>query len=104
MIRYGAKPVIVLLNNEGYTIERLICDRPYNDLQPWRYSKLAEVFGGPPGWEVSTEGELELALASAVAAPGLVFLEVHTGRWDSPEALKSAGRSMALANHLEVAP
>jgi len=34
MIRYGLKPIIFLLNNDGYTIERVIVDRPYNDIQP----------------------------------------------------------------------
>lgn len=101
MIRRGLKPIIFLMNNDGYTIERVICDRPYNDIQPWRYHKLVEVFGGGLGLEVRTEGELEIALLKAAAAEGLVFIEVHTGRLDCPEALRSAGRSMAKANQLD---
>ena len=101
MIRNHIKPVIFLLNNEGYTIERLIVDRPYNDIQPWHYHKLPEVFGGGPGLDVRTEGELEDALAKAAAADSLVFIEIHTGRLDCPESLRSAGRSIAKANHLE---
>ncbi len=46
MIRNDLKPVIFLLNNDGYTIERVICDHPYNDIQPWHYHKLIYVFGG----------------------------------------------------------
>ena len=34
MIRYGLKPLIFLINNDGYTIERAVIDRPYNDIQP----------------------------------------------------------------------
>lgn len=100
MIRYGLKPTIFLLNNDGYTIERVIVDRPYNDIQPWNYHKLAEVFGGGLGLDVRTEGELEDALDQAAMADGLVFIEIHTGRLDCPEALRSAGRSMAKTNHL----
>lgn len=100
MIRYGLKPVIFLLNNDGYTIERVIVDRPYNDVQPWRYHKLAEVFGGKPGLDVHTEGELEDALGKAATADGLVFIEIHTGRLDCPEALRSAGKAMAKINQL----
>lgn len=100
MIRYHLKPIIFLINNDGYTIERVICDRPYNDIQPWCYHKLVEVFGGGLGLEVRTEGELEDALNKAAAADGLVFIEVHTGRLDCPEALRSAGRSMAKTNQL----
>ena len=101
MIRNGLKPVIFLINNDGYTIERVITDRSYNDIQPWHYHKLVDVFGGGLGLDVRTEGELEDALARAAAADGLVFIEIHTGRLDCPESLVSAGRSMAKTNHLD---
>jgi len=100
MIRNHLRPVIFLLNNDGYTIERMICDRPYNDLQPWRYHRLMEVFGGRPGLDVHTEGELEAALAHAAATAELIFIEIHIGRLDCSESLRSAGRAMAKANHL----
>ena len=100
MIRNHLKPIIFLINNDGYTIERVICDRPYNDIQPWHYHKLVDVFGGGMGLEVRTEGELEDALGKAVTTDGLVFIEIHTGRLDCPESLRSAGRSMASANQL----
>jgi indolepyruvate decarboxylase len=101
MIRNRLKPVIFLINNDGYTIERVITDRPYNDIQPWHYHKLVEIFGGGPGLDVRTEGELEEALGQATAADGLTFIEIHTGRLDCPEALRSAGRSMAKTNKLD---
>jgi indolepyruvate decarboxylase len=101
IIRHRLKAVIFLLNNDGYTIERVICERPYNDLQPWRYHKLVEVFGGGLGLEVHTEGELEAALEQAATADGLVFIEVHTERMDCPESLRSAGRAMAKTNQLD---
>jgi indolepyruvate decarboxylase len=100
MIRNHLKPVIFLLNNDGYTIERVIVDHPYNDIQPWHYHKLVDVFGGGLGLDVRTEGELEDALGKAAKADGLVFIEIHTGRLDCPESLRSAGRSMAKINHL----
>jgi TPP-dependent 2-oxoacid decarboxylase len=101
MIRNHLKPVIFLINNDGYTIERVISDRPYNDLQPWKYHKLVEVFGGGLGLDVWTEGELEEALAKAATANDLVFIEIHTGRLDCPESLRSAGQSMAKINQLD---
>ena len=72
----------------------MICDRPYNDIQPWHYHKLVDVFGGGLGLDVRTEGELEEALGKAAKADGLVFIEIHTGHLDCPEALRSAGRSI----------
>jgi indolepyruvate decarboxylase len=100
MIRNRIKPVIFLLNNDGYTIERVISDHPYNDIQPWYYHKLVDVFGGGLGLDVRTEGELEEALGKAATADSLVFIEIHTGRLDCPESLRSAGRSMAKTNQL----
>jgi indolepyruvate decarboxylase len=101
MIRNHLKPIVFLMNNDGYTIERVIVDRPYNDIQPWRYHKLVEVFGGGLGLDVHTEGELEDALGQASQADGLVFIEIHTARMDCPESLRSAGRSMAKSNQLD---
>ncbi|QPK65012.1 alpha-keto acid decarboxylase family protein [Methylomonas sp. LL1] len=101
MIRNHLKPVIFLINNEGYTIERVISDHPYNDLQPWQYHKLVEVYGGGLGVDVHTEGELEEALAIATRSDQLIFIEIHTGRLDCPESLISAGQSLAIANQLD---
>jgi len=100
MIRNNLKPIIFLLNNDGYTIERVICDHPYNDIQPWHYHQLAAVFGGGPGINVHTEGELEEALRIANTSNNLVFIEIHTGKMDCPESLRSAGKSMAKINKL----
>ena len=101
MIRNHLKPIIFLINNDGYTIERVIIDHPYNDIQPWHYHKLVDVFGGGMGLDVHTEAELEDALLQAKTANGLVFIEIHTGRYDCPESLRKAGQSMAKSNHLE---
>jgi indolepyruvate decarboxylase len=101
MIRNHLKPVIFLLNNGGYTIERVITDRSYNNIQPWQYHKLVEVFGGGLALDVRTEGELEDALGKSAASNELVFIEIHTGQLDCPESLRSAGRSMAKTNHLD---
>lgn len=49
MLRNNLKPVIFVLNNKGYTIERLLCDDihyKYNDIADWDYSKLPCVFKG----------------------------------------------------------
>jgi indolepyruvate decarboxylase len=99
--RNHIKPIIFLLNNDGYTIERVICDHPYNDIQPWYYHKLVEVFGGGIAFDVRTEGELENALIKADKAEELVFIEIHTDRMDCPESLISAGKSMAKINKLD---
>jgi len=101
MIRNHLNPIIFLINNDGYTIERVITDHSYNDIQPWKYHKLVDIFGGGLGFDVFTEGELELALDKAAKTDDLVFIEIHTDRWDCPESLRSAGQTMAKINLLD---
>jgi TPP-dependent 2-oxoacid decarboxylase len=88
IIRQGLNPIIFLMNNDGYAIERVFHEGPYNDLQMWRYHKLPEVFGGGWACEVWTEGELEEAWRRALSLPDqLAFIEVHLDRQDYWESL-----------------
>jgi pyruvate decarboxylase len=47
MIRNNLDPIIFIINNDGYTIERIIhgLKREYNDIQQWQYCKTLEYFG-----------------------------------------------------------
>ncbi|MDP8262002.1 MAG: thiamine pyrophosphate-binding protein [Candidatus Ancaeobacter aquaticus] len=101
IIRHNLNPIIFLINNEGYTIERVLDDGPYNDLQMWKYNMLPEVFNGPKGFEVKTEGDLEKALASAQDNPdSLAFIEVHFDRWDCSESLQKLGKGFKSGGNL----
>lgn len=95
MLRYNVKPIIFLLNNDGYAIERAIHDGPYNDLQPWRYHLIPQALGGKAGLDVHTEGELEKALQFAESNHELTFIEIHTDRFDFGETLRQAGAALA---------
>lgn len=101
MIRYETNPIIFLVNNEGYTIERVIVDHSYNDIQNWKYHELPAVFGGKKGWNVHTEDELEEALKEALQHDELCFIEIHTDKMDCSEALRKAGEGMAKLNKLK---
>ncbi len=93
LLRHQCRPIILLVNNDGYLIERYLHqDQIYNDLQPWRYAELPHVFGtGALSFRVTTEGELDAALAAALANPDhLVFIEACVGR-DASDALKRIG-------------
>src|ERR1700688_5099850 len=96
ILRYKQKPIIFLINNDGYTIERLILGETssYNDVQPWQYAKLCSVFGDSADLErrrVSTVGELEGALVATVASGKCHFIELVMERMDAPQALKTLG-------------
>ncbi len=87
MARYGKAPIIFVVNNKGYTAERLIHDGPFNDIADWKYHKLPEAFGGK-GLDVHTEGDLEeaLAIAEGYNGSGALVIEVHVDPWDASEA------------------
>jgi TPP-dependent 2-oxoacid decarboxylase len=87
MSRYGCPAIVFVVNNKGYTAERLIHDGPFNDIADWRYHQLAAAFGGV-GLDVQTEGDLEAALdrAETHTGPGPLLIEVHVDPWDASEA------------------
>ena len=88
MVRYARSPIIFILNNRGYTAERLIHDGPFNDIQDWDYHRLPEAFGGACGEDVHTEADLEAALerAESHTGPGPLLIEVHLDAMDVSEA------------------
>ena len=88
IIREEKTPIIILINNQGYTMERLIHDGSYNDIQPWKNHLLPEIFNGVRGMEVYTEDELEIALKKAEKSNDATIIEVHLGKWECSQSLK----------------
>jgi indolepyruvate decarboxylase len=87
--RYGLNPIVVVLNNHGYTTERFLLEGSFNDIHEWAYHKVPAVLGTGQGWEVRTEGELDQALAAAVAnTTCFSLLNVHLDRYDRSPALE----------------
>ncbi|GAA2625871.1 alpha-keto acid decarboxylase family protein [Paractinoplanes durhamensis] len=89
----GINPIIVLLNNEGYTIERALQspDAGYNDVAAWEWGTLVEGFAGPKAdyRRAHTAAELRHALeAAAEATHTLCFVEVVLDRYDAPPLLR----------------
>jgi indolepyruvate decarboxylase len=95
MARFGANPIIFVLNNGGYQVERALEPNPdwsYNDLAPWRYADLPKALGCSD-WltaRVETWGELDAALAAARESQTGVYIEIIGGRMDMPPGLAFA--------------
>jgi TPP-dependent 2-oxoacid decarboxylase len=96
ILNRGLKPVIFLLNNRGYTIERYILGmhESYNDIADWRYSALPKVLA--PDIEtfsamVKTEEDLEKVLVEIEKKDCACFIELCLDPEDAPEALKTFG-------------
>lgn len=99
----GLKPVVFVLNNNGYLIERLLCKDPeisYNDVAPWRYAELPRALGCD-GWTVAraaTCAEFDAALSAAEGANSGAYVEVVTGRYEaSPLSLKLSEKLKQVA-------
>src|SRR5580700_7157765 len=65
--RHGLNPIVVVLNNHGYTTERFLLEGPFNNIQNWAYHKVPDVVGAGMGLEVRTGRELDAALRAAQA-------------------------------------
>jgi len=84
--RRSLKPVIFVLNNSGYLIERLLCQNPdfgYNDIASWRYSELPHALGCD-GWYTARAtncGELDQALRAAEGNTNGAYIEVVTDKY-----------------------
>jgi indolepyruvate decarboxylase len=92
--RFGLKPIIFVLNNNGYLIERLLCKDPeaeYNNIAQWHYQKLPEALGCD-GWfsvRVTTCGELDKAIKKAESCGTGAYIEVVADKYEaSPLAQK----------------
>ncbi len=66
-VRYGQAPIVILLNNRGYSTEREILEGPFNDVHEWQYDKICDLVGGGKGVRVSTQREFQQHLSAAFA-------------------------------------
>lgn len=102
MIRNKVKATIILLNNDGYTIEVQIHDGPYNDIQRWDYAGLINVFNGEGGnglaIKASTCEEFAQALEKSEQHDGLTLIECMIARDDCTAELLEWGSRVSKAN------
>ncbi|GAA3020835.1 alpha-keto acid decarboxylase family protein [Streptomyces fulvorobeus] len=90
--RHRLTPVIVLVNNDGYTVERALHNprAVYNDITPWRWTDLPAALGVPEPLvlTVRTRAELDRSLSMAAATEDrMVFIEACTAPDDTPVLL-----------------
>lgn len=104
MLRENLHPIIFVINNDGYTVERSIHgpEAPYNDIKMWRYADIPSVLGGNrnfKSYKTTTEGELADALKDMAQSQDVLrFVEVVTQKMDMPELLTVLGKIFAAQN------
>jgi alpha-keto-acid decarboxylase len=90
--REGLSPVIVVVNNDGYTVERMIHGKtaPYNDIVSWNWADIPNALGVTNHLmlRAQTYGELDDAFTTAAAHQDrMVLIEAMVPRLDIPDLL-----------------
>ncbi len=91
----GLNPIIFVLNNRGYTTERLILDGKFNDIPDWNYHQITHMIGGGEGLKAQTEEELESAVAQALKSNKVFIINCVVDPRDTSPALKRIGESLS---------
>lgn len=104
MLWNDLNPILFVINNDGYTVERYIHgpNRHYNDINMWNYKALPEVFNGASKsvtFKVTSAKELDTALEKInTITDKLVFVEVVMGKMDAPKLLKDLSEKFSKQN------
>lgn len=94
MMRYKIKPIVFIINNSGYTIERMLCDNieyEYNDIAKWDYSKLPDVFEGECFSAKAETKEQLYNLLEKIEKENkdkMCYIELKTHYLDAPNLIK----------------
>lgn len=106
MIRQDLKPILFVINNEGYTIERYIhgFESAYNDIGSWKHTELLSTFGADPkkskSWQVKTKQEVNDLFNDKEfsSAPYIQVVEIFMPKDDAPKALLLTAEASAKNN------
>lgn len=93
MLKNGIKPIVVVINNDGYTIERALCenrDDDFNNIVNLNYSKFVRAFAGDI-WatKVNTAEDFDKALKVTQIINKMCYIEACTEKMDMPNTAKS---------------
>lgn len=92
----GLNPIILVLNNKGYSTERFINDGAYNDIHNWAFHKVPDLLETGWGCEVHTEGDLEIALETASKnKKSFSIINVHLDPYDKSDAMGRLGKRLS---------
>ncbi|EHM44903.1 alpha-keto acid decarboxylase family protein [Yokenella regensburgei] len=103
MLRDNQRPLILLLNNEGYTVERAIHgpEERYNDIALWDWTMLPQVFrpdSKAQCWRVTQAAQLKEVLNRCTESDSLTLVEVVLPRQDIPHFLRVVTQSLEARN------
>lgn len=90
MMKNNLRPIIIVFNNDGYTVERMLSDNTddfFNDIIKWDYTKLPQVFEGDV-WTAQAKTDIEfdnvLKQAEIEQKSRMCYIEIFTDKLDVP--------------------
>jgi len=92
--KFGMKPIVFVINNDGYGTQRFILDGPFNEILRWNYTKLTDLFGVGVSKKVTTNAEVEAAFKEAMASDKLTLIEVIVPRDACSPSLRRVGEEL----------
>ncbi|ESE87471.1 indolepyruvate decarboxylase [Salmonella enterica subsp. indica serovar 6,14,25:z10:1,(2),7 str. 1121] len=103
MLRDGQAPVILLLNNDGYTVERAIhgAAQRYNDIASWNWTQIPQALNVAQQaecWRGTQAIQLAEVLERLARPQRLSFIEVMLPKADLPELLRTVTRALEARN------
>ena len=104
LVRWNLKPYLFVLNNDGYTIERLIHGERagYNEIQPWKHLNLLETFGAKDyeNHRVATTGEWDKLTSDKAFNENsrIRMIELMLPMLDAPSSLIAQAKLTAATN------
>lgn len=101
--RDGLQPIIFLLNNDGYTVERAIhgAEQRYNDIARWNWTALPQAMSlqcSAQSWRVSETAQLEGVLVLLAQQRCLSLIEVVMDKQDLPPLLRKVTAALHQRN------
>ncbi|MCS2162602.1 thiamine pyrophosphate-binding protein [Scandinavium sp. H11S7] len=106
MLRDGQKPLILLLNNEGYTVERAIHgpEQRYNDIALWNWTQIPQALSlncQAQSWRVTEMVQLREVLELASRRQRLTFIEVVLPKLEIPGLLRAVTQALETRNNTQ---
>ena len=103
LVRHDVPAVIVVVDNAGYTVERVIhgLHEEYNDIAAWDWTTLLSAMdpaGSTTGVQVDTAEDLRRALADARTSSSLTLIQAVVPQGDVPPVLADLAAAAATAN------
>lgn len=102
LLRHRIPAIVIVVDNDGYTVERVIhgLHEKYNDIARWDWAGLVGALGADAGVgvRVSRVAELVDALATARSSDRLTLIQAVVPADDVPPVLRDVAAAAAAAN------